>query len=79
MTQEEIIKTAEDHAFLAGADWQEKQMMKEAVDGVIVGDIGSQEDEPYDIYVESASLPLDGKWKMGDKVRIIILPKEEKK
>lgn len=53
--------------------------LEDAVDGIIVGDIRSQEDEPHEIYVESAPLPLDGKWKMGDKVRIVILPNKEEK
>lgn len=58
------------------ANWQKKIMMKDAVDGEIIGEIRNQEDEPYDIYAESDSLPLDGYVKYGDKVKMIIIKDE---
>lgn len=55
------------------ARWMRKQMMKEAVEGDICGDILNQHDEPYQIYAESDFLPLNGKFKMGDEVKLIII------
>lgn len=57
--------------------FQEK-LMEEAVEGYILGEIRNQEDEPYEIYAESDFLPLNGKFKMGDKVKIIIVKEEGK-
>ena len=57
--------------------FQEK-LMKEAVKGHILGEIRNQEDDPYEIYAESDFLPLNGKFKMGDKVKIIIVKEEGK-
>lgn len=75
---QETIELAEDHAYLAGAVNEREKMMKEAVEGHILGEIRNQEDEPYEIYAESDFLPLNGKFKMGDKVKLIIVKEEEK-
>lgn len=64
--------------FKRGAKWQKEQMMQKAVEGEIRGDIRSQEEEPYQIWAESDFLPLDEKFEIGDKVRIIIVKEEEK-
>lgn len=53
-----------------------EQMMKEAVDGEVYGDIMEQEEKPYQIWVESDLLPLKGNFKIGDKVRIIIVKED---
>lgn len=59
-------------AFLAGAEWQKEQMLKEAVEGEVVKDINNK------LAVTAKNVNLDG-FRFGDKVRIIILPKEDKK
>lgn len=64
--------------FIAGAKWQKKQIMKEAVEGEIRGDIRNQEEKPYQIWAESDYLPLDEKFEIGDKVHIIIVKEDEK-
>ena len=61
----------------AGRIYERETMKNKAVDGVIRGEIRSQEDEPYELYAESDSLPLDGEFKMGDEVRIILFKKED--
>ena len=53
-----------------------EQMMKEAVEGYILGETRNQEDKPYEIYAESDFLPLNGKFKMGDRVKLIIVKKD---
>ena len=53
-------------AFIAGAKWQKEQMMKEAVEIEVVETCGIPS-----VWVKTAQL------KAGDKVRIIILPKED--
>lgn len=67
---QETIETAEDHAFLAGSNWQKEQMMKNAVEGEVVKDISNK------LAVTAKNINLDG-FKFLDKVRIIILPKED--
>lgn len=71
---QEIIKLAEDHAFLAGADWQKEQMMKEAVeaDVNIYRDIAAGKSWA-EFVVEMPTNNLD------DKVKVIIIKKEESK
>lgn len=59
------------------AQWQKEQMMKDAVEGYIEGDQRNQEDEPYDVYAVSDSLDTT-KFKIGDKVKVIILPSDNK-
>lgn len=73
---QEIIELAEDHAMLAGMNKMKEEMMKDAVEGAIYGNIRNQEEEPYEIYAESDNLPLNGKFKMGDKVKIIIVKED---
>lgn len=63
-------------AYQLGLADKEKQMMKEAVEGHILGEIRNQEEKPYEIYAESDFLPLNGKFKMGDKVKIIIVKED---
>ena len=54
---------------IAGAKWQKEQMLKEAVEGEVVKDISNK-------LAVTAKINLDG-FKFGDKVRIIVLPKED--
>lgn len=61
----------------AGRIYERETSKNKAVDGVIRGEIRNQEDEPYELYAESDSLPLDGKFKMGDKVKLLIIPSNE--
>lgn len=60
------------------ANWQKKQMMKDAVEGYIEGDQRNQEDEPYDVYAVSDSLDTT-KFKIGDKVKVLILKDDDNK
>lgn len=51
--------------FIAGAKWQKEQIMKDAVEGVLVDNVdGTQE------------ICLHGN-RYGDKVRVIVLPKDD--
>lgn len=65
-----------ENGFKAGAEWMRNKMIEEAVEGHILGEIRNQEDEPYEIYAESDFLPLNGKFKMGDKVKLIIVKED---
>lgn len=56
-------------SFKAGAEWQKEQMLKEAVEGMIY--------QPAEHYWAEVIARYDGELKHGDKVRIIILPKED--
>lgn len=53
-----------------------EELMKEAVEGEICGDIRNQEEKPYQIWVESDFLPLGEKFEIGDKVRIIVVKED---
>jgi len=64
---QETIKLAEDHAFLAGADRQKEQMMSNAVEGTVYGN---------GVYTWVAG-DIPSQFKYGDKVRVIVLPKED--
>ena len=55
--------------FIAGAEWNREKMMKEAVEGEVVKDISNK-------LAVTAKINLDG-FKFGDKVRVIVLPKED--
>lgn len=59
-----------DAAFIAGAERQAKQMMKEAVEGKIIfllnGDV-------------AVNIGDTDKYNLGQKVRVIVLPKEDEK
>lgn len=77
------IDTTLESAFKAGAEWQKEQMLKKAVEGHITnagGEFG------YDIatfrfdenHTYTVLLPHEEGRKHGDKVSIIILPKEDK-
>ena len=48
------------------------QILKEAVEGKIYGDIKDQEDEPYEIWAESYSLPKD-KFHLHENVKLVII------
>ena len=72
----ELIEIAYNDGITIGMTKQKEQMMKEAVEGHILGEIRNQEDEPYEIYAESDFLPLNGKFKMGDKVKLIIVKED---
>ena len=61
-----------ERSFQDGRDEMREQMLKEAVDGVIYGDVRSQEDQPYQIYAESDYLPMD-KFKQYDRVKLIVI------
>ena len=63
------------NGFITGAKWQKQQIIKDAADGDIIGDIRSQETEPYRIYAESDDLDFE-KYKMGDKVKLIIVKED---
>lgn len=58
--------------FKRGVKWDREQMMKEAVEGKIYGGIKDQEDEPYEIWVESYSLPKD-KFHLHENVKLVII------
>ena len=66
---QETIELAEDHAYLAGAVNEREKIMKEAVEGFIF--------QSADYYPKELIAHYDGELGMGDKVRIIILPKED--
>lgn len=72
---QEIIKLAEDHAFLAGADWQKAKMMKEAVEADVKLTL---HDKTGDISLHTGYLPKELGIKWNDKVRIIIVKEENK-
>ena len=84
INNQETIKLAEDHAFLAGADWQKEIMMKEAVEGEVQyfgGKQGVPRKFPRMRVTRTIKIPrlqeLLTQFKDGDKVRIIVLPKED--
>ena len=60
------------------AEWGRKQMMKDAVDGQVVYQIGSAEIAPIDIrYKVVSDRVYIPNVKLGDKVKIIILKEEQ--
>lgn len=61
---DEIIRN-----FIAGAEWQKEQMMKDAMEGEIVKDITNK------LAVTAKNINLDG-FKFGDKVKIIIVKED---
>lgn len=61
------------NAFIAGAEWQKQQMLKDAVEGKIY--LGNDYCT-YELIASLVGLPR-GTYKDGDKVRIVVL-KEEK-
>lgn len=72
---QEAIKLAEDHAFLAGADWQKEQMMKEGDEGIVrragpIGYITFTNEQQFNSRLKQ--------FQDCDKVRIIIVKEEEK-
>lgn len=63
------------NAFIAGAKWDRSQMMQEAVEGKIYG----YGDGSYELVASWLDLPKGGIYKDGQKVRVIICKKEDKK
>lgn len=69
---QETIELAEDHAYFAGSVNEREKMMKEAVEEEVLDFSSSLEAHPH------VNIPLDNKkFRSGDKVRIIVLPKED--
>ena len=60
-------------AFIAGAEWQKSQMLKDAVEGKIYG----YGDGSYELVASWLDLPKGGIFKFGQKVRIVVLKAEE--
>jgi len=56
--------------FIAGAEWQEKQMMKGAVEGEIFDDYDKDTCEHHLTILST----VPSGYKDGDKVRVIIIP-----
>lgn len=67
------VNSAYGIGFLEGAEWAREQMMKEAVEGEVMGYIGGD----YGMYI-SVDLPPEIKIDKGDYVKLIIV-KEDKK
>jgi iron uptake system EfeUOB component EfeO/EfeM len=59
------------NGFIAGAEWQKEQMLKDAVDGFIF--------QAEDYYPKQLIAGYDGELGMGDKVKILIIPETEDK
>lgn len=57
-------------AYIAGAKWDREQMMKEAVEHYVIGEIAGSPVGP-------AIVHYDDNLTIGDKVRVIVLPKED--
>ena len=57
-------------AFIAGAKWQKEQMLKDAVEHYVVSEIGGRRIGP-------AIVHFDKNFIIGDKVRVIVLKKED--
>lgn len=70
---QETIELAEDHAYLAGAVNEREKMLKEAVEGEIFDDYDKDTCEHHLTILST----VPSGYKDGDKVRIIILPKED--
>ena len=75
---QETIELAEEHAMLAGMEKMREGMMKDAVDGEVVYQIGSSEIAPTDIrYKVVSDRVYIPNVKLGDKVKIIIIKEEQ--
>ena len=70
----EAVIVAEDRGFLKGADWARAEMMEGAVECIVIA--GKDNDRWLVTYVGDYESMLKT-CKTGDKVNIIILPKEE--
>lgn len=55
--------------FIAGAEWQKEQMLKDAVEGEVVQDLHGK------LHVKTNAVS-DILYQFGDKVKVIILPKK---
>lgn len=68
-------------AYITGAKWDREQMMKEAVDGYISFNENAHEEGLPDITAIADEKPLEfyekRGFKLGDKVRVIVLKKED--
>lgn len=76
LTSEPYLQIVHKTDFIAGAEWDREQMMKEAVEGTICKD-EYRETAPF-YYVESELFNLPQNMMIGDKVRIIIVKEGEK-
>jgi len=56
-------------AFVAGAEWQKQQMMKEAVEGEVVKDLHGK------LHVKTNAVS-DTLYHFGDKVKVLIIPEK---
>ena len=61
--------------FIAGAEWQKEQMLKDAVEGVVCKDHIVTE-KPFYFY-QSRLIELPDNLNEGDKVKIVIIPEKE--
>lgn len=62
--------------FKAGADWQKQQMMKEALDGEICIPNAYSTLEEKGCLIARAKVPVGGRFKFGDKVKVIIVKED---
>ena len=58
------------NAFMSGAKWQKRQMMKDAVDGEIFCAVA------YPHQPKAVSKPISGGYKFGDKVKLLIIKED---
>lgn len=71
----DTIELAEDHAYLAGAVNEKEQMMKQAVEAYVCAAYPAAQGNVIEY---SVKYPKDKyPYKFGDKVRILVLPKED--
>lgn len=68
---QETIELAEDHAYFAGSVNEREKMMREAVEGVVFGNV-------YEHWVETGIDEKLSYLNPGDKVRVIIIKEDEK-
>ena len=69
---QQLIELAEDHAMLAGMNKMKEEMMEKAVDGEVVG----YDDGTGKFITVLEDLPDDSPYKVGDKVKVIVIPEE---
>ncbi len=72
--KDEILVVYDHHAgFVAGGNWKEQQMMKDAIEAVI----NSKENDLI-LYQSLPAFITKNDWHSGDKVKLIIIKEEEK-
>lgn len=67
---DDMLKTAEDHAYLAGAVNEREKMLKDAVEGKIAERVQGK------LYAR-CQVPINMGFEFGDKVRVVVLKAEE--